>query len=68
MPWLDWQFYVVTAAAAWGTWMLLRQLLPRYGDARPACGTGAAARAKKPPAASGGRCSRSSRRWAMTGS
>ncbi len=46
MPWLDWQFYVVTAAAAWGAWVLLRQFLPKSGPAGPvcgACGTGAAA-------------------------
>ncbi len=56
MPWNDWQFYVVTAAAAWGAWALLRQLLPRSGDSGPACGacaTGAAACVKKPPAAAG---------------
>ncbi len=50
MPWDDWQFYVVTAAACWGAWMLLRQLLPA-GAPSPACGacaTGAAACARKP--------------------
>ena len=51
MPWDDWQFYVVTAAAAWGAWMLLRQLFPRSDPSSPACGacaTGAAACAKPP--------------------
>ncbi len=51
MPWLDWQFYVVTATAVWGAWALLRQLLPRSGPAGPACGAcaaGACACARKP--------------------
>ena len=55
MPWLDWQFYVVTAAALWGAWTLLRQLLPRPGPAGPACGAcGAGAcgcAVKRPPIA-----------------
>ncbi len=54
MPWLDWQFYIVTAAAVWGALTLLRQLLPKSGPAGPACGacaSGACACAKKPPAA-----------------
>ncbi len=49
MPWHDWQFYVVTAAAFAAAWMLLRQLFPRSGASGPACGacaTGAAACAK----------------------
>ena len=53
MPWLDWQFYVVTAAAVWGAWSLLRQLLPKSGPAGPACGacaSGACGCAKKPAA------------------
>jgi hypothetical protein len=48
-PWHDPQFYVVTAAALWGGWVLLRQLLPRPKDG-PACGgcaAGAAACAKR---------------------
>ncbi len=54
MPWLDWQFYVVTAAAIWGAWSVVRQLLPRSGPAGPACGAcaaGACACARKPPVA-----------------
>lgn len=53
MPWLDWQFYVVTVAAIWGAWTVLRQLLPSSGPAGPACGacaTGACACVKKPQA------------------
>ena len=58
MPWQDWQFYVVTAAAAWGAWTVARQLLPKTGPTGPVCGgcgTGVAACAcaKKPPAAAG---------------
>ena len=51
MPWHDWQFYLVTAAAVWGAWIVLRQLLPRRDPSAPACGacaSGAAACAKKP--------------------
>jgi hypothetical protein len=50
MPWSDWQFYVVTMAAVWGAWMLLRQFLPRdgAGSACGACASGAAACVKKP--------------------
>jgi hypothetical protein len=29
MPWGDWQFYVVTAAALWGLWALARAILPK---------------------------------------
>jgi len=50
MPWLDWQFYVVTGVAAWGAWTLLRQLVGNR-DAGPPCGacaSGTAACAKKP--------------------
>ena len=46
MPWLDWQFWAVTAAAVWGLWVLVRQVLPRERSTGPACGscaTGAAA-------------------------
>jgi hypothetical protein len=56
MPWLDWQFYVVTAAAGWGAWNLMRQFLPKTGPAGPACGAcaaGACACAKKPQTAAG---------------
>lgn len=51
MPWFDWQFYVVTAAAVWGAWTLLRQLLPGPASSGPACGacaSGASACVKKP--------------------
>ncbi len=56
LPWHDWQFYVVSAAAVWGAWSLLRQLLPSSGPAGPACGAcaagaGACACARKPAAA-----------------
>ena len=54
MPWNDWQFYVVTVAAFWGAWMLLRQFFPKSDPDGPACGacaTGSAACAKKPRAA-----------------
>lgn len=51
LPWTDWQFYVVTAAAVWGAVTLGRQILPRGGSsASPACGgcaAGAAACAKR---------------------
>lgn len=50
MPWLDWQFYVVTAVAAWGAWTLLRQLVGSREAGPPcgACASGTAACAKKP--------------------
>ncbi len=51
MPWLDWQFYVVTAAALWGAWALLRQLLPSSGSSGPACGACAAGACARKPAA-----------------
>ena len=52
MPWLDWQFYVVTATAGWGAWVLLRQLLPSSSASGPACGACASgACAKKPEVA-----------------
>jgi len=38
LPWTDWQFYVVTAAAVWGAVTLGRQVLPRKDAAGPACG------------------------------
>lgn len=47
-PWADWQFWAVTAAAAWGGWTLVRQLLPRRDrNACGACAAGSAAVAKK---------------------
>lgn len=46
-PWADWQFYCVTLAAAWGLWIVVRQLVPtKKGQACTSCATGAAARAK----------------------
>ncbi|MFO0873010.1 MAG: hypothetical protein U0575_03445 [Phycisphaerales bacterium] len=47
MPWRDWQFWIVTAVAAGGAWLVLRPLLPRRGAADRPCGncaSGAAAR------------------------
>lgn len=37
---LDWQFVIVTLAAAWGGWVLLRPLLPVRGAKKAvgACG------------------------------
>ena len=37
---LDWQFVIVTLAAAWGGWVLLRPLLPARDAKKPAgaCG------------------------------
>ncbi len=52
MPWHDWQFYVVTATALWGAWIILRQLVPCPSG--PACGACAGARAGKPKAAASG--------------
>ncbi|MCP3961509.1 MAG: hypothetical protein GY719_27010 [bacterium] len=51
MPWLDWQFWMVTAAALWGAWILVRQLMPVSDPSSPACAscaTGAAACARRP--------------------
>ncbi len=53
MPWHDWQFWVVTVAASWGAWTLLRQMVPKSDPSAPACGScasGSAACAKKPSA------------------
>ena len=58
---LDWQFLVVTAAALWGLWILLRPFLPRRrkeqeeaaGDAAcPRCSASGSCASK--PAKSGG--------------
>ncbi len=38
MPWHDWQFYVVTAAALLAACIILRQLVPKTGSSGPACG------------------------------
>jgi hypothetical protein len=37
MPWGDWQFWVVSLAAGWGLWAVLRQLLPRRGAGEAPC-------------------------------
>lgn len=29
MPWHDWQFWLVSALAVWGAWVVARPLLPR---------------------------------------
>ena len=29
MPFDDWQFYVVTLAAAWGAWAVVRTVVPK---------------------------------------
>jgi hypothetical protein len=34
-PWTDWQFWLVTAIAAWGASVLVRPFLPRGRDASP---------------------------------
>lgn len=39
MPWLDWQFWLVSVAAVWGLWALVRQLTPRRGRNEPPCST-----------------------------
>jgi hypothetical protein len=47
LPWTDWQFWLVTAIAAWGGWNVFRQLLPRPSStACGSCATGTAACAK----------------------
>ncbi|MFO0894548.1 MAG: hypothetical protein U0574_06275 [Phycisphaerales bacterium] len=42
IPWQDWQFWVVTALALAGGWVVIRPLLPRRGrgPACPGCGPG----------------------------
>ena len=53
-PWADWQFWTVTAAAVWGGWTLVRQLLPRREqNACGGCAAGSAAMAKKRPGSEG---------------
>ncbi len=55
MPWLDWQFYLVSLIGLVGLWFLVRPFLPSAGrddgsggGACPGCGSGKAAqRAKK---------------------
>lgn len=42
MPWADWQFWAVTAAALAGAWFVLRPLLPGRRDDCGACGPPAA--------------------------
>jgi len=40
MPWRDWQFWLVSALAIWGLWVLARPFIPRRksaGDDEPAC-------------------------------
>jgi hypothetical protein len=37
MPWHDWQFWLVTAAALVAAWFVLRTVLPRRKDAGPGC-------------------------------
>lgn len=57
MPWHDWQFWVVTAAAVLSLWTLLRPFLKR-GDANaPNCGSCAAGAAAcaRPSALGNGR-------------
>jgi len=34
LPLTDWQFWVVTALAMWGMWMLIRTFLPSRGKRR----------------------------------
>jgi hypothetical protein len=51
LPWADWQFWVVTVAAAAGLWRLVQPLLARRPKGEAACGhcaAGAAACAAKP--------------------
>jgi len=48
---LDWQFLVVTAAALWGAWVLLRPLFAKRktnetGGACPRCASGTACATK----------------------
>lgn len=50
MPWSDPQFWIVTAVAAVGVWLVIRPLLPKRSGSHPCggCASGAAAqRAKK---------------------
>lgn len=59
----DWQFLVVTAAALWGLWILLRPFLPRRGKEQEAAG-GAAC----PRCSSSGSCASSAARSEGSGS
>jgi hypothetical protein len=48
MPWRDWQFWIVTALALAGAWLIARPFLPRKrGDGAapgcPNCASGSAA-------------------------
>lgn len=53
-PWTDWQFYCVTLAAAWGFWIVVRQLIPPKDDTACAgCASGKAAQAKRTGSGSG---------------
>ena len=50
MPWGDWQFWLVTLAAAWGVWAVARQVLPgKKRDEAPCstCAVGSAAQAAR---------------------
>lgn len=53
LPWADWQFWVVTAVAAWGAWAVLRGFLPGgesgTDTACSSCAAGAAACSRKQP-------------------
>jgi hypothetical protein len=58
---LDWQFVIVTLAAGWGGWVLLRPLLPVWGAKGAKKAAGACGRCSSPdctkeasPQASGG--------------
>ncbi len=60
MPWNDWQFWVVTAGAAFGLWMLIRPFLqqrdPEAGcHGCNTCPTDAPAETKGPKLVSIGR-------------
>lgn len=50
MPWQDWQFWVVTAVAAYSARLILGQVFPARGEgdspACSSCATGAAACAR----------------------
>ena len=37
MEWGDWQFWLVTLAAVWGIWSVIRQLLPAKSKEEPPC-------------------------------
>ena len=55
MTGLDWQFLVVTAAALWGLWILLRPFLPRRGKEAAGCPSCAASgHCQSQPARGGG--------------